>query len=272
MNKDLEPIIFFRKNINFEEELEVAKKFFEVKESRVAVKDRLVIPRYSGLPYYKELEEDLKYNGSALINSYSQHRWIANFEYYDYLKYYTFESWSEEDFHLCDYDGPFVVKGKTNSRKSRWNTQMYAKDKKTALEIGWNLASDLIIGEQGIIYRKYIPLKTFEIGINGSRFVNEWRLFYLNETLVDHGYYWSTLDDLSLPYFNDKGFELANKVAKICSQYVNFFAIDIAEKEDGEWILVEVNDGSMSGLSMIEPENFYKNLKFILNQNKDFLL
>ena len=41
-------------------------------------------------------------------------------------------------------------------------------------------------------------------------------------------------------------------------------AIDVAQTESGEWIVVELNDGQMSGLSENNPEVLYKNLTTVL--------
>lgn len=37
--------------------------------------------------------------------------------------------------------------------------------------------------------------------------------------------------------------------------------IDVAQTESGDWIVIELNDGQMSGLSENNPEILYKNLK-----------
>jgi hypothetical protein len=37
--------------------------------------------------------------------------------------------------------------------------------------------------------------------------------------------------------------------------------LDVAEKENGEFVLIEINDGQMSGLSCCNPEELYLNLK-----------
>jgi len=44
------------------------------------------------------------------------------------------------------------------------------------------------------------------------------------------------------------------------ADYANFFVLDMAETADGRWIVVEVNDGQMSGLSMCNPEELYANM------------
>ena len=63
---------------------------------------------------------------------------------------------------------------------------------------------------------------------------------------------------------DDEGYEFAKKVGRIAADYVNFYVLDIAQKENGDWVLIEVNDGQMSGLSEIDPHELYSNLKKLL--------
>lgn len=88
----MKSVILFRKNIDNEKEFEIAKKYFNVSEYRNGINDSYVIGRYSTLPFYKELEEDLKINNSVLANSYKQYKWIADFEWYNDLKQFTFRN------------------------------------------------------------------------------------------------------------------------------------------------------------------------------------
>jgi hypothetical protein len=260
----MRPVVLFRSKLADESEVQDAKKYFPVCDSRCAVpKDSLVIGRYSVLPYYQELESDLKILGSELINSYQQHRWIADFDYYEDLKDYTPESWNDTNFYQCTHPGPFVVKGKTNSRKHQWNSQMYAETKREACDIAGNLMADLMIGSQGIVYRKFVPLRVFEYGINGLPFSNEWRIFYYKTNRLSHGYYWSVAENFP-PEIDPEALKFADEVAQIASEHVNFFVLDVAEKADGGWILIEVNDACMSGLSENKGETLYSNLaKFV---------
>ena len=142
----MQPKILFRKDPTNEDEWQIAvDENCPIVDQRTLCQDNLVFGRYSVLPYYKELEEDLKNHGSSLINSYSQHCWIANFDYYEELKAYTPETWMDHDFYKCDHKGPFVVKEKTNSRKLNWDTMMFAKDKNQAVMIGADLMNDPLI-------------------------------------------------------------------------------------------------------------------------------
>jgi len=262
----MEPVVLFRKGYEQEEEFNIAKEYFRVVEYRSEIPaNSLVIPRYSALPFYKELEVDVTNLGSTLINSHIGHLWIADFDYYHDLKGYTPRSWTESEFAYCDEEGPFVLKGLTNSRKFRWNTHMFAETKRQAVAIGAELMQDPLISQQGIIYRKYIPLKTFEIGINGLPFTNEFRFFFYKETILAYGFYWSTMENLELGKISDEGIQLAKDVAKIASQHVDFFVLDVAEKQEGGWILIEINDGQMSGLSEINPHVLYSSLNETLN-------
>jgi hypothetical protein len=270
MTNDIQ--ILFRCGLEEENELTVAQSNFHVVKQRNLCQDSLVIGRYSVLPFYKELELDLKINNCQLINNFMQHKWIANFEYYEVLKDLTFPTYFEQDLpYLSDSDGPFVVKGKTNSRKWYWKDLMYASTKRKAIEIGGQLLRDSLISDQGVIYRKYIPLKNIEIGINDLPFSNEWRFFFLGKEFVDYGFYWSIAEKAHKQELSNEGVEFAHYVAEIASQYCNFFVLDIAEKDEGGWILVEINDGQMSGLSMIKVAEFYSNLRRKLktwNMNK----
>lgn len=256
----------YHKNPIVDGELEVAQKYFNCVEQRSEVPPgALVICRYSSLPYFEELERAVQNAGGKLINSYRQHRWIANFDYYDEIKDFTFPTWSEEQFADCEYDGPVVVKGRTNSKKHEWNSLMYAANRADALAISNELRKDPLVGQQGLIYRKYVPLKTFEIGATGLRFTNEFRFFMFKDKTLSHGYYWSEARDTSLGKIDPDAFELIDSVSKICSKRVNFYVIDIAEKESGGWLVVELNDGSMSGLSKCDPEELYNNLRSALD-------
>ena len=259
-------VILFRQNAENLEEYNIASKFFDIETQRTYVDaNSLVIPRYSALPFFKELQCDVETLKSRLINSEQQFNYIANFEYYEDIKAYTFPTY---------FDGEplpetaFVVKGKTNSRKQNWETMCFAKDKRRAIEIACDLREDSLIGQQDIIFREYQPLKTFEILIHGLPVTNEWRVFFYKSTLLSKGYYWSNAEYPEKGVFAEEAGLLAQTVANVISESNNFFTIDVAEKENGEWIVVEINSGEMSGLSLNDPRELYSNLKLAIEKDK----
>ena len=273
------PEILFRRDLSdpdVEAEWQAVNNYFpEVVERRRQLRGaknlatgiyipRMVIGRYSVLPYYRELEQDCAVSGHSLINTYEQHQWIADFKYYKSMRDVTPETCKADNFHRWDYEGPFVVKGATNSRKQRWDKEMYAPTRQDAARIASYLSTLPYIGEQKIIIRKYIPLVTYETGLHGLPFTNEWRFFFCGTKEIAHGYYWSQAEYPEKATLTEEAVGFANKVAKRVARVVNFFVLDIAQTEEGNWILIEINDGQMSGLSLIDPDEFYRSLSYEL--------
>jgi hypothetical protein len=255
----MNPVILFRPDRNTEEEMSIACKYFDVYTNRAAIPDgSLIIPRYSALPYYNELDRDMTDLGSKLVNTTEQFNYIANFEYYEDIKDFTFKTYFDSK-DLPDHTS-FVIKGKTNSKKHEWNTKMFAINRIKAREIAFELQKDGLIGYQDIIYREYVPLMTYEYLINDLPVTNEYRFFTHHGEILSHGYYWSCAEDINKT-ISQEGIDLVKKVAKIIKYANNFTVIDVAQKATGEWIIVELNAGEMSGLSLNDPDELYKNLR-----------
>lgn len=264
--------LLFRQHPSRAKEMAVASEYLPVFTQRAAVPDgSLVVGRFSVLPHYRELETDLAIRGSRLINSAYGHEYIANADYLYDVAEHTFPSW----FSLAEVparfrDKPLVVKGRTNSRKFQWDTHMYAPDFQAAVRIGSELMQDPLISEQGLLVRAYVPLETFEVGNQGMPMTNEWRVFFYQKNLLAYGYYWGCLDDWSpvaaaQTEFETNGLPLARQLAETFSEQVDFFVLDLAKTPDGRWLLVEANDGQMSGLNdTIDPNMLYANLAKVL--------
>ena len=254
----MKPVILFRPDLYTEEEMVIAKKYFDVYTNRASIPEgSIVIPRYSALPYYKELDADLKVRNSQLINTPEQFNYIADFEYYEDIKDYTFKTYFDPA-DLPDLTR-FVIKGKTNSKKHEWNTKMFANNKIIARQIACELQKDGLIGYQDIIYREYEPLMTYEYLLNDLAVTNEYRFFTHHGEILSHGYYWSCAEDINKT-ISQEGIDLVKKVLNIVKYANNFTVIDVAEKARGGWVIVELNAGEMSGLSLNDPDELYKKL------------
>lgn len=138
---------------------------------------------------------------------------------------------------------------------------MFAKTKRDALRLGQRLKDDAEIGEQGIVYRRYVPLRTFGVGKDGLPQTNEWRFFYLRAQRLSCAYYWAGSDFLNQAKISDDAIALADRIAVIVSKHVPFFVLDLAETESGDWILIEVNDGQPSVPSEHDLNELYGNLR-----------
>lgn len=269
--KNKKAIVLFR-NISGKRnssELTPCSTHFKTYESRILCSNSLVIGRYSTLPNYKELEYDLSLIGSKLINTYEQHKYIASFEYYHDIAQYTPKTW----FFLKDIpeNKKLFIKGKTNSKKHDFPRSCISSNRKEASEIFFSLMSDSLICSQGVIFREFIELQKIEDSISGLPISNEWRVFFIGNHIVHFGYYWSYIDDLSkvdnvAGDFIENGLPFAKKIANIISKKVSFFVIDVAKTNDGRWIVVEVNDGQQSGLSLMDESLFYSKLSDTINK------
>ncbi|TWT31896.1 ATP-grasp domain-containing protein [Blastopirellula retiformator] len=258
----MQPLLLVRPTLISKLEMSVAKRHFEVQLNRTACAGRLVIGRYSIEPFYEELADDLRHIGSRLINSVDEHRWIASFAYYDEVKAFTPRTWREEEFAACRNAGPFVVKGKLKSKKLRWKTQMFAPTKRDATRLAHQLKEwDADLREQGVVFREYVPLRTFEVGAYGLPIANEWRFYFHGLRMLSAGYYWSLADAPPPTNFPPAAFRFAHKIAQIAARFATFYTLDVAETADGDWILIEINDGQSAVPSEHDLDQLYGRLK-----------
>ena len=262
--------VLFRKqfeefNDDIKNEFSICSKQLNTFEYRSDIpSNSLVIGRYSVLPYYKELEQELKLKNSHLINSYSQHQYIADIRnYYKDVKEFTpntYTIWNDLP------EGQYVVKGITNSRKHQWKTHMFAENRNEVPKVVSRLFDDQLILNQGVVVREYVPLKKLGEGINGLPISEEYRLFFLGKNYLAGGFYWVNYENSDKMEISEHIVSYATKIAEIVSTNTNFFVLDIAVKENGELMLVEINDGQMSGLSGIDPHVLYNNLNYFLTK------
>lgn len=271
-----EPVILFRYfNLETKEEQAICAKHFKTVQSRSDaenIKNKIVIGRYSVLPFYKELENDLSYFNSKLINSFREHRYIADLKNWaldvdvdePLLTAHTPRTWLS--FQDVPDNIPLILKGETNSRKDKWNTHMFAKNKTEAIQIYLKLKNDRFFENQEIYIREYLKLKTyFTDPVNEQPVTKEFRFFCYQDKVLAGGYYWSNhLDQVKKieePKISDVPESFLNKLTNIISRSATFYVVDVAQLENGEWILIELNDGQMSGLSEVDPNELYSNLK-----------
>jgi hypothetical protein len=267
------PIIYYRKSLMDKQELEIANNFFTTTDliSRIKTQE-LVIGRFSLWPFYVDQQRELELLGCKLINSYNEHLYVADLQNYIYdLKELTPRTWSNLQ-NLPD-NMKFVLKGETNSRKGQWKTDMFAEDKKQAINVYFRLLDDSLIGQQKIYIREYIPLNKLLDGVNGMPVTKEFRFFVAYGQILCGAFYWQNyVDDLQfIPDINEVPASFLQKVIDKIDNQCNFYTIDVAQAQSGEWIVIELNDGQFSGLSCNSPIDLYKNLARVISSNNELL-
>lgn len=261
--RDRKPMtqILMRESLDVDpEEIDAAKRHFRYCTSRSDIPPGLVIPRYASLPFHAELEADAKNLGATLINTTKQHQFVADImQWSPLLGELTPATWSDGWDRLPE--GKYIVKGRTNSRKHEFATRMFAANKADMRRVVSSLLDDALIADQGLVVREFVPLKTFMTGMNGLPITNEWRYSCLDGKVLASGYYWASEPDCQ-PYANPPA-EADALVAEVLSRIegkIRFVVVDVAETADGRWICIELNDGCMSGTSLVDPETLYSGL------------
>jgi hypothetical protein len=258
--------IYYRQSLMDKSELTAASNHFDCVDllSNIKAND-FVIPRYSLYPFPRDQEKEIINIGAKLINSYNQHLYIADLQnYISDLKDLTPKTWDRLQ-DLPD-DKSFVLKGETNSKKSNWNKNMFASNKREAGEVYSKLCDDTLIGQQKIYIREYIPLVTYFTGIGGVPITKEFRFFIAYGQVLSGAYYWQNYAEEfdSLPSVDEVPKEFLQSVIDKVGNNSNFYVVDVAQTTDDKWIVIELNDGCQSGLSCNDPGILYKNLKNLL--------
>ncbi len=248
-------------------ELDAASKYFECVDLLANIRvNSFVIGRYSLWPFYLDQRREIEANHAVLINDINQNKYIADLGNYVLdLGDLTPKTWTNIEYLP---EGKYVLKGETNSRKQQWLTSMFAPDKKSAIEIQGRLMNDGLIGEQKIYIRQYVPLFKYIDGIGGMPVTKEFRFFVAYGQILSGGFYWQNyLEDLdNIPNVGEVPKEFLQKVIDKVGNKSNFYVIDVAQTELGEWIVIELNDAQFSGLSCNDPNLLYKNLYNVLRE------
>ena len=148
---------------------------------------------------------------------------------------------------------------------------MFAKDRNNLGRVIVTLLDDPLVAPQGLAIRKFIPLETLMVGINELPITNEHRIFVLNKRVVASGFYWANhVIDIQerfgrIPELDSFAWDLIYRAIQLIDTNCNFYTIDVAKTQEGDWIIIELNDGQMAGLSTIDPDSFYSRLRIILN-------
>lgn len=231
----------------------------------------LVVGRYSVLPFYNEQERDIRAQNATLINTRAQHEYVADIgQWYADLHPLTPTTWGPGEYGSLPEDKAFVIKGQTNSKKFLWNTHMFAPNRGAVPDVLRRVMDDTLLSEQKIYIREYVPLKSYGIAFNGLPITKELRFFVVDQQVLCGAFYWSShVDELqeggiTVPTADEVPASFIDDVVSRVGNKVRAYGFDVAQTEDDRWVLIELNDLQMSGLSENEPTVFYRRLGEVL--------
>jgi hypothetical protein len=147
-------------------------------------------------------------------------------------------------------DRPVVVKDYVKSRKHEWDEACYipsASDRESVERVVkrfLELQGDEV--NEGLVFREYVDfLPLASHSKSGMPLTKEFRLFFLDGRLLYSLEYWEEGDygGVSPPtgLFDDVAREVQSR----------FFTMDVAQRLDGGWMIVELGDAQVAGL----PDN-----------------
>lgn len=267
----------------YQEEMDVAKQngfetyliSFEELTSRNLSKSLKNIPQqkinkqaiYRGwmltVKQYSLFYEALLDKNIQLINTITEYKHCHYLppSYYKIEKYTPKSNWTtnlsqEEIIKLSDDfgDESIIVKDFVKSEKHNWEDACFIsnasnkEDVQKVVSKFIELRGDFL--NEGLVFRKFEELQFLtNHSKSGMPLTKEYRLFFLNKKLLAVFNYWDEGE------YEEIAIDL-NKFTKIAQTIEsNFFTMDIVQKINGEWIIMELGDGQVSGL----PDNADKN-------------
>lgn len=159
-----------------------------------------------------------------------------------------------------------IIKDFVSSQKHSWKEACFIPSGNDVMSAARIIATFVAMQKEvdgvqgGIVLREFVPLRS--IGVHpksGMPLSQEFRAFVFNGKIISLSKYWEygkyTEDEPSHSLIA----KIAAKVYKKISS--KFFTIDLAQKENGEWICIEVGDGQVSSLPELgNKKEFYSRL------------
>lgn len=217
---------------------------------------------------YRELYAALEKRGIYLINTPAEYEryhllpgWYDDFKEETAASVWTKGNKIEDVVHISKMlEGAYIVKDYVKSRKHEWYDACFIKniqDKRNLETVVNNFIArqgEDLVG--GIVLRKFEDLKqTGYHEQSGMPLSEEYRVFVYAGRILAIDDYWMERADTNI---SDKEYKWIESVAaKVRS---NFVTIDVARKEDGTLIIMELGDGQVSGLQQLKADTFYKAL------------
>jgi len=163
---------------------------------------------------------------------------------------------------LEPFDGkPIVLKDFVKSRKHEWNDACYipsAADRSAVERVitrFLELQGDDL--NEGLVFREYVEFAPLAVhSKSGMPLTKEFRLFFLDGKLMYSVPYWEEGD------YGGQLPEVETFLPVARAVQSRFFTMDVAQRKDGGWLIVELGDAQVAALpDNADPVEFYRALK-----------
>lgn len=221
---------------------------------------------------YSNLYNELKSKNILLINNPSEYIFCHYFpNSYNVIKEKTAKSIFFDFNNDLDYEllisklsifngKPILVKDFVKSQKHKWNDACFIKSSSDLEEV--KRVTDNFIKLQGsslnkgLVFREFLELEFIgEHSKSKMPLTKEYRLFFFKGELIGKYNYWDEGKYISDDFSIDEFSQIVKSIKS------NFFTMDIAKTINGDWKIIEIGDGQVSGLpDNADIELFYKGI------------
>ena len=211
---------------------------------------------------YSALYDALMSRGLQLINNANQYRYTQYLpNSIPLIKAYTPQTiWMETDAKKLSYSSimelllpfagrPLFLRDYANSEKFYWSQAAYipsASDKQAVTSVISRFLQRR--GKQfegGLVFREFVEFKrVMETSGDKMPMIKEYRLFFLDGNLISRLRYWEAAEQAG----DEPPAELFADTARQVQS--RFFTMDIAQRADGEWQIIDLGDAQLAKLPL----------------------
>jgi hypothetical protein len=156
---------------------------------------------------------------------------------------------------------PVVVKDYVKSRKHEWSEACFIPSASERASVERVVRHFLELQgddlSEGLVFREFIEFEPLgRHPKSGMPLTKEFRLFFLDGQPIFWTPYWDEGDYAGLTPPVERFAVVAGGVRS------RFFTMDVAQRRDGDWLIVELGDGQVAGLpEPADVDGFYKALR-----------
>jgi hypothetical protein len=236
----------------------------------VPVQPEIVVGLWTGyipLPeHYEEIYQAAFARNIHLVNAPDQFRRAEEFDqFYPFIEDLTARSECVADVSHCEAAAqrigyPVFLKGTVQSLKSDGIGSCVAHTPEELKVIAGKIMSGHRRSLGKVIVRELLDLRCSRVGPGEFPLGREYRVFVYDREIVGLGYYWEGEDDLAELQPDERKLveHLALEAASRLG--VPYIAVDIGQKQNGDWIVIEVGDAQFSGFSQIPIQELWARL------------
>jgi hypothetical protein len=226
---------------------------------------------YVPLPsHYEAIHAAALTKNIRIINAPDEFRRAEEFDrFYPRLGELTARSAVADSLEACEAAAvemgyPVFVKGTIQSLKSKGVEACVAHDASQLRAIAGRILQSHRRSLGKVIVRELVALRHSRTGPGGFPLGREYRLFVLRGEVVGLGYYWEGEDALAELHAGERETLIALACEAARRVAVPYLTVDIGQRDNGDWLVIEVGDAQFSGLSQVPIHALWSRLAFSL--------